>query len=69
MPIYVLEVKGRRKRVLVKAESAAKARDEVVKATALTAEEMVDALADGEQVWNATTPFPADDPEPESDTE
>jgi hypothetical protein len=61
MPIYHVKIAGRTKRVLVKADSAAKAKDTVVQATALSAEEMADALANGEQVWNPSAPFPADE--------
>lgn len=63
MPIYRVTIEGRRKPVLVKEDSAAKAKDRFVKAESLSAEEMADAMAAGETVWLAGTPLPADDPE------
>jgi len=66
MPIYNLKIRGRRKAVLVKADSAAEAKNAVVEATSLKADEMADALANGEKVWNPDEPFPADEPERDS---
>lgn len=64
MPVYRITIKGRRKPILTKAETAAKARDSVVDAVALTAEEMADALSDGEKLWTAGDELPADEPDP-----
>ncbi len=61
MPIYNVTVAGRKSPVLIKAESASKAKDAVVDVKALTAEEMADALASGKTVWNPETDFPVDD--------
>jgi len=64
MGIYRVTIEGRNKPVLVKAASASKAKDSVVTAESLKAEEMADALANGETVWKPGDPFP-DDAEPE----
>ena len=61
MPIYRIKIEGRHKSLLVKEESAAKAKERVVTATALTADEMSAAIENGERVWKACEPFPADD--------
>jgi hypothetical protein len=60
MPIYRVAIVGRKAPVLLKAESAAKAKDLIVTAESLTGEEMADALADGEKVWTPGTDLPAD---------
>lgn len=65
MAIYGLSIEGRRKRVLVRAESQAKAVAAVVTAKALNAEEMQDALDNGEAVWKPGTPLPVEE-EPEA---
>jgi hypothetical protein len=71
MAIYGVTIKGRSKRLLVKAESAAKAVGLFVEAKALTAEQMQDALDEGESVWKPGTDLPDDEPAepaPEADT-
>lgn len=67
MGVYSVKVTGRRKRVLVKEESLAKAKDRVVTAELLNAEQMAAAMEDGETIWKDGEPFPADEPAPESD--
>ena len=62
MAIYGVTIKGRRKRLLVKATSAAEAKALFVEAKALTAEEMQDALDAGEAVWKPGQPLPDDEP-------
>ncbi len=69
MPIYKMHIAGRNKPVLVKADSAAKAKDFVVEAKALTAEEMGAALESGEKVWNGTDALPADEAAKPDETE
>lgn len=61
MPIYKTKIQGRNKPLLLKAESAAKGKDQIVTLEALTAEEMAEALASGEKVWTPGEPFPADE--------
>lgn len=61
MPIYRVKIEGRHKSILVKEDSAAKAKDRVATATALTAEEMSTAIEDGERVWKSGEPFPDDE--------
>lgn len=68
MAIYGVTIKGRRKRLLVKATSAAEAKALFVEAKALTAEEMQDALDEGESVWKPGTDLPDDEAAPESTT-
>lgn len=72
MPIYGVKVRGEPKERVVRASSAAKARDHVVEAKALTAEELADAIGKGAEIETATetesepTPPPAsDEPTPE----
>lgn len=60
MPVYKINMKGRAAAVLVKAETAAKAKDAVLTVESITAEEMVDAIANGESIWTPGTDFPAD---------
>lgn len=66
MAIYGVTIKGRNKRLLVKAESAAKAVAMFVEAKALTAEQMQDALDEGESVWKPGQPLPDDGPATEA---
>ncbi len=68
MPIYRLKLAGRRKSILVKAESAAKAKELVVTVKALNAEEMQEAIESDEKLWKAGDELPADTPEA-ADTE
>ena len=69
MPIYRVRIEGRHKTLLIKEESAAKAKERVVTATALTADEMSSAIEDGERVWKVGEPFPADEAPDEDATE
>lgn len=62
MAIYGVKIVGRRKRILVRAESQAKAVAALVTASSLNAEEMQDALDAGEAVWKAGQPLPDDEP-------
>lgn len=62
MAIYGVTIRGRNKRLLVKAASAAEAKGLFVEAKALTAEEMQDALDEGESVWKPGTDLPDDEP-------
>lgn len=64
MPVYRMTIKGRRKPILTKAESAAKARDSLVECELVNAEEMVDALTGGEKLWAPGDDLPEDEPEP-----
>lgn len=65
MAIYAATVPGRKKRVLVKAENQTEAMRRFVSVEALTAEQMQDALDEGERVWRPGEPFPLDEvPEP-----
>lgn len=61
MGVYRMKLQGRRKPVLVKAESIAKAKDLLVEGEKLDAEAMGDALAAGEVVWKPGDALPADD--------
>lgn len=65
MAIYGVTIKGRNRRILVKAESAAKAVGLFCEAKALTAEQMQDALDEGESVWKPGQPLPDDGPAPD----
>lgn len=69
MPIYRATLKGRRKTVLVRADSAAQARDQLVSVSTLSAADMADAIDEGEAVWKPGQELPADDPEPEPEAE
>lgn len=60
MPIYGVTIKGRAKRLLIKEASQAQAVAHFVSAKALTAEEMQDALDEGERVWKPGQPLPDD---------
>lgn len=64
MPVYRMRITGRRKPILLKGETAAKARDTLVTAELITAEAMADALGNGEQIWTPGTDLPADEPAP-----
>ena len=66
MAIYGVNIEGRNRRILVKAESQAKAVAMFCEAKALTAEQMQDALDDGEAVWKPGTPLPDDAPAPDA---
>jgi hypothetical protein len=68
MPIYGVTIKGRRKRVLIKEASQAQAVAHFATAKALTAEEMQDALDEGERVWKPGQDLPDDAPEGEAPT-
>lgn len=68
MAIYGVTIKGRNKRVLVRETSQAQAVAHFVTAKALTAEEMQDALDNGEAVWKPGTDLPDDEAAPESTT-
>lgn len=60
MGVYRVKVEGRNKPVLVKEDSQAKAKDRVVSAELLNAEQMAEAMDAGETIWKAGDPFPAD---------
>lgn len=60
MPIYRVKVKGADKLRLVRATSAAQARNHVAEADAISADEMADLLASGVELETAST-----DPAPE----
>lgn len=68
MPIYGVKVRGEEKERIVRASSAAKARDHVVEAKALNAEELADAIGNGSAIETASegkaeaAPSPADPP-------
>lgn len=68
MPIYGVKVRGDEKERIVRASSAAKARDHVVEAKALNAEELADAIGNGAEIETASegeaeaAPPPADPP-------
>lgn len=61
MAVYAMTIGGREKRVLVKADSQAAAKDRVVSAELLNAEKMAEAMENGETIWREGDPFPADD--------
>ena len=54
MPIYGVKVRGEEKERIVRASSAAKARDHVVEAKALNAEELADAIGNGAEIETAS---------------
>lgn len=54
MPIYGVKIRGDEKERIVRASSAAKARDHVVEAKALNAEELADAIGNGSTIENAS---------------
>ena len=61
MGIYRVTIQGRSKPILVKADSLHEARAAVVTAEHMTAEHMTDALENGEKIWKAGDPLPADE--------
>lgn len=67
MPIYGINILGRRKRILVRADSQAAARDLFVQAASLTLAEQGEALEAGEAVWKPGTDLPDDEPAPEAE--
>lgn len=62
MPIYRAKIEGRKKPVLLKADSAAKARDQLVDVETLSSSDMMDAIEAGEKVWKPGEPLPEDEP-------
>lgn len=62
MPIYRVKVRGDEKEHIVRASSAAKARDHVVEAKALNADELADAIGNGSTIETVTETD--SDPEP-----
>lgn len=64
MPVYRAKIPGRRKPLLIKADNATDAYRSLVELDALKADEMAEALENGDSVWKPGTPLPADDPEP-----
>ena len=69
MAIYAVTIPGRRKRVLVRAANQTEAAARFLDLELLTAEKQQDALEAGETVWREGTPFPPDEPEPETSEE
>lgn len=66
MAIYAATIPGRRKRVLVRADNQTDAMKRFVTVENLNAEQMQDALDQGETVWKEGTDFPADEPADEA---
>jgi hypothetical protein len=62
MPIYGVKIRGGDMERIVRASSAAKARDHVADAKALSAEELADAIAAGGKIETANEAEPAGDP-------
>jgi hypothetical protein len=62
--VYRVTIQGRSKPVLVKEDSQAKAKDRIVSAELLNAEQMAEAMENGESIWREGDPFPADDGAP-----
>lgn len=60
MPIYNAKIIGRTLPIMVRADTAAKARDMLVDVAMLTAEEMADAMASGAVLWKPGNDVPAD---------
>lgn len=58
MPIFRVNILGRDKPILARADSAAKVRESLVEAKALTSKELSDAF--GEAVWEPGQPLPAE---------
>lgn len=67
MPIYRATILGRKKPVLVKADTAAQARDKLVSVKALDSAEMMDAIENGDRVWKPGEDLPAEEPEAKPD--
>jgi len=61
MGIYAATLPGRKKRVLVKEPNQTEAMRRFVTVELLTAEDMQEAIENGESVWKAGTPFPPDE--------
>lgn len=64
MPVYSVKVRGVEGTRVVKASSAAKARDHVVEAEAMSAEELVDAITGGATIETANEAKGEPEPEP-----
>lgn len=60
MPIYECQVRGTEKPRLVKAATAAQARDHIVSAEAISAERMAELVEQGAKLEKAGEPDPAD---------
>jgi hypothetical protein len=58
MPVYGVKVRGDDKERIVRASSAAKARDHVVEAKAMSADELADAIGKGSEIETATEAEP-----------
>lgn len=58
MPIFRVKIAGRSKPILARADSAAKVREAIVEAKALTSKELSDAF--GEAVWTPGEELPAE---------
>lgn len=64
MGVYRMEIAGRKKPVLLRADNKTAAIDRVVlSAKALTGGEVEELLESGESVWKPGEPFPADEVE------
>jgi hypothetical protein len=61
MPIYKATIQGRSKPLLIRADTAAKGVAQLVTVKALTAEEMAEALGNGDKVWTPGEDMPEDD--------
>lgn len=61
MPIYNCTVKGESKPRIVRAGTAAQARNHIVDCKTMTAEEMADAIEDGATIENAAAEPSTDD--------
>jgi len=68
MPIYRVKVRGDEKEHIVRASSAAKARDHVVEATALNADQLADAIGNGSAIETASESETEAAPAPAGDT-
>lgn len=64
MPIFRVNIAGRTKPLLMRGDSAAKVREAIVDAKALTSKELADAF--GEAVWTPGEAMPEDE-KPEAD--
>jgi hypothetical protein len=64
MPVYQCKVRGEKAARIVKAESAAKARDHIVEASAMSSDDLADAIAGGSTIETAgaSAPAPAEEP-------
>ena len=61
LPVYRASIAGQPGTMLLRAETAAKAKDQIVTLDALSGEQMADALAAGEKIWTPGDPAPATD--------